>query len=136
MPLLAIVLLLPIAILALMPVILVQRYRVGSSRRRARPWLARINALAMTASAIAFLLTAAVIDIWVPSSLVSAGVGIGLGVGLGLVGLWLTRWEGTRDALHYTPNRWLVLVITLLVTARIVYGIARGVASLETAAGF
>jgi len=32
------------------------------------------------------------------------------GAGLGLVGLVLTRWEPTAATLHYTPNRWLVLV--------------------------
>jgi TRAP-type C4-dicarboxylate transport system permease small subunit len=40
--------------------------------------------------------------------------------------------------MKYTPNRWLVLAITLLVTARVLYGFWRGWeawrASLESAA--
>ena len=48
-----------------------------------------------------------------------------LGTGLGLVGLVLTRWEPTPATLHYTPNRWLVLVVTLMVSARVLYGFWR-----------
>ena len=44
---------------------------------------------------------------------------------LGLLGLALTRWEHTPRALHYTPNRWLILIITLVVSARLLYGIWR-----------
>jgi hypothetical protein len=39
--------------------------------------------------------------------------------------LALTRWEPTVRTLHYTPNRWLVLGITLMVSARILYGLWR-----------
>lgn len=42
-----------------------------------------------------------------------------------LVGLAMTRWEPTPQALHYTPNRWLVLLITLAVTTRLLYGLWR-----------
>jgi fructose-specific phosphotransferase system IIC component len=44
---------------------------------------------------------------------------------LGLLGLGVTHWEETPQALHYTPNRWLILIITLVVTARLLYGIWR-----------
>ena len=54
-----------------------------------------------------------------------ATAGIGGGCGLGVIGLGLTRWEPTPRSLHYTPNRWLVLAITLLVTARVLYGLWR-----------
>jgi hypothetical protein len=43
-----------------------------------------------------------------------------------MIGLLLTRWEAEPGALHYTPNRWLVLAITLVVTARLAYGFWRG----------
>ena len=37
----------------------------------------------------------------------------------------MTRWEHAPRALHYTPNRWLILIITLAVSARLLYGIWR-----------
>ena len=42
-----------------------------------------------------------------------------------MVGLALTRWEPDSQALHFTPSRTLVLLVTLLVAARIVYGLWR-----------
>ena len=48
-----------------------------------------------------------------------------LGAVLGLAGLALTRWEPTSATLHYTPNRWLVLVVTFVVSARVLYGLWR-----------
>jgi hypothetical protein len=42
-----------------------------------------------------------------------------------LLGLALTRWEPTPQALYFTPNRGLVLLITLAVTARLLYGLWR-----------
>ena len=44
---------------------------------------------------------------------------------LGVLGLALTRWEVAGGRLHYTPNRWLVLSITLVVTCRLAYGMWR-----------
>src|SRR5262249_25442601 len=105
---LAVVLLLPLALVASMPFILIQRYRLRRSRRQARPWLASINVVAMTLSASMFLVSAALVNIWVPSSFVFAMIGMVTGALLGLLGIWLSRWEPTRHALHYTPNRWLV----------------------------
>ena len=35
------------------------------------------------------------------------------------------RWEATPATLHYTPNRWLVLVVTFVVSARVLYGLWR-----------
>jgi hypothetical protein len=128
------VLLLPLAIVALIPLLLVQRYRVGSRRRMARPWVARANVYAMAISAVVFLLSAAAIGIWVPAALVSAAEGMTVGAALGMAGLWLSRWERTGRSLHYTPNRWLVLGLTLLVAARILYGLARGLLSFDPAA--
>ena len=36
-----------------------------------------------------------------------------------------TRWEETPRALYYTPNRWMIMIITLAVTARLLYGVWR-----------
>src|SRR5262245_11566955 len=131
---LAIVLLLPLAVVALMPLILFQRYRAGSRRRMARSWVARVNVYAMVMSAVLFLVSAAIIGIWVPAAVVSAAEGMTVGAALGVFGLWSSRWERTDQSLHYTPNRWLVLGITLLVAAKILYGLLRGLLSFDSAA--
>ncbi len=47
---------------------------------------------------------------------------------LGLLGLAITRWERTGRTLFYTPNSWLVLLLTLIVSARLVYGLVRSLA--------
>ena len=57
------------------------------------------------------------------------------GGALGLAGLWLTRWEPSRRALHYTPNRWLVLFLVLIVAARVLYSFWRGWQGWRTSAG-
>ena len=131
---LAIVLLLPLALLALMPVMLIQRYRLGRSRRLARPWVAGLNVVAMALSALLFLASAALANVWVPSAFAYSTFGMAAGGAIGLLGVWLSRWEPTHQALHYTPNRWLVLAVTLLVTARLLYGAVRGVAAWTSGA--
>lgn len=125
MPLLLLLLALPLVLLALMPLILFQRYRVGSARRLARPWVATLNIVLTAVSAVLFLTVAAVTAVWVPHAFGGAALGIVVGLGLGVVGLLLTRWEPTAAAFHYTPNRWLVLLVTVMVSARIVYGFWR-----------
>jgi hypothetical protein len=110
----------------LMPVALVQRYRVGTARRPARGWLALVNVVGLLLSAGLFLAGAAVTSIWVPGAFKYALIGLGIGGVLGLAGLALTRWEMTAQGLYYTPNRLLVLAITLIVAARIGYGFWRG----------
>ena len=125
MPLLLLIVLVPVVLIALMPLMLIQRYRVGTARRMARPWTATFNVVVITLSAISFLAGAAVTTIWVPNAFTGAAAGIALGAGLGLVGLVLTRWEPATATLHYTPNRWLVLVVTFVVSARVLYGLWR-----------
>ena len=73
-----------------------------------------------------FLAGAAVTSIWVPRAFTYALGGLAAGCAAGLVGLALTRWDASPSALHYTPNRWLVLAITLTVTCRLLYGFWRG----------
>jgi hypothetical protein len=134
-PLLALaLLLLPLMAIALMPLMLIQRYRAGTARRLARPWVATLNVAAMIFSVSFFLVASAVTTAWIPNAFSSALLGLALGCVLGVIGLWLSRWEATPRALHYTPNRWLVLAITLVVTARVLYGFWRGWASLRSGA--
>jgi hypothetical protein len=109
----------------LLPLTLVQRYRVGTARRPARGWLIALNLAGLSLSTVVFLVTAALTNAWVPQAFRYALAGLGIGCVLGLLGLVMTRWEVGTRSLHYTPNRWLVLGITLVVTARIVYGFWR-----------
>ena len=97
-------LLLPVVLLAmvmlwalLLPLGLWQRYRRGRARRVAVPWAVRLNGWLLLGST---------------------------GVVVGIAGLWLTRFDTAPDGrLHYTPNRWLVLGLTLLVAGRIGFGL-------------
>jgi hypothetical protein len=114
-----------LAAIALTPLTLVQRYRMGTARRRARGWSATLNVVGLTFSSALFLAGAAVTSIWVPDALMFTLVGFVGGCLLGLVGLALSRWEPAPGSLHYTPNRWLVLGITLVVTARLAFGLWR-----------
>ena len=125
MPLLIIPVLLVLAVIVLIPVGIVRRYQVGTSRQRARGWVAALNLFGLGLSAIIFLTAAALTSLWVPETLGYTAAGLAGGCALGLLGLWLTRWEPGLDALHYTPNRALVLALTLIVTARILYGFWR-----------
>jgi len=125
-PLLIIPILVVLGFVALIPISLVQRYRMGTSRQRARGWLTSINIVGLMLSAVMFLISAAVTNVWVPNALLYTATGFASGCALGLLGLWLTRWEPSVGALHYTPNRLLVLMLTLVITARIFYGFWRG----------
>ena len=107
------------------PFLLVVRYRVGIARRPARRWIATINLLSLATSAALFLWVAAMTNFWVPNAFRYSLVGFIAGVLLGLLGLKLTRWEPVSGALYYQPNRWLVLLITVAVTARLLYGLWR-----------
>lgn len=115
----------PLLVIALMPIGIVQRYRAGTARRLARPWLATLNIAALSLSVALFLLGATVTSLWVPNALLSAFAGLFAGFLLAILGLALTRWERGPEKLHYTPNRLLVLAITLLVTVRLAYGFWR-----------
>ena len=113
------------ASVVLVPITLIQRYRTGTIRRRARVWLVTVNVIGITLSIAIFLLSAALTNIWIPQALLYAATGVAAGLALGVVGLVLTRWERLRGELFYTPNRWLVLAITLAVAGRIAYGLWR-----------
>lgn len=123
--LLALPFLLVLAVMILMPLSLVQRYRMGTARRTARGWVATANVVAMTLSACLFLAAAAFSSIWIADAFTYSLLGLIGGCVLGVVGLWLSRWEPAAGSLHYTPNRWLVLAMTLVVMARVMYGFWR-----------
>lgn len=122
---LALILVALLAAIALLPLTVVQRYRVGTARRPARGWLAAVNLAGVAVSVAMFLAGAAVTAVWVPGALTSALAGLGAGCALGVLGLALTRWEDTARGVYYTPNRLLVLAITVVVSARLIYGLWR-----------
>ena len=140
MPLLIVPILVVFALVALIPFSILQRYRMGTSRQRARGWLASINIAGLSLSAILFLAGAFVTSIWVPHAFTYSAAGLATGCVLGMIGLRLTRWEPAPGSLHYTPNRGLVLAITLVVISRLLLGLWRGVqtwrAGAEGAAWF
>ncbi|MEO8362346.1 MAG: DUF1453 domain-containing protein [Vicinamibacteria bacterium] len=132
MPLLLIPLFVVLALVALIPFLILQRYRMGTSRQRARGWLATINVVGIAISLCLFLLGAAFTNIWIPGAFTHTVFGFACGCLLGMIGLRVTRWEPASGALHYTPNRLLVLGITLVVIARIFYGMWRGISVWRT----
>ena len=109
----------------LMPIALWQRYRQGRARRRARRWAVALNAWSLLVSAVVFLAGAWAAGYWVDAALAHAAAGLLAGMLLGCVGLALTRFEASPQGLYFTPNRWLVLALTLVVAARIGYGLYR-----------
>ncbi|HEY0661835.1 MAG TPA: DUF1453 domain-containing protein [Lysobacter sp.] len=130
MPLLLLVPLLLMALVALwallLPLALLQRYRLGKARRRAIGWIVRLNAWLLLVSVGVFALSAWLVGHWVDAALLHATAGLGAGILVGIAGLALTRFEREPRGLYYTPNRWLVLGLTVIVAVRIGAGVLRG----------
>ena len=127
MPLL---LLIPLALLALiavwlvlLPISLWARYASGRARRRAQGWVVRGNAWLLAMSLPLFLLCAWAATYWMHDALRDACVGLLIGGAVGIVGVWLTRFERDEKGLTYTPNRWVVLVLTSIVALRVLAGL-------------
>ena len=123
--LLALPFVLVLALLVFMPVIAAAAVPDGHGPPPARGWVATANVVAMALSVAFFMAVAAVTTVFVVDAFTYSLLGLLGGCVLGIVGVWLSRWEPTQGSLHYTPNRWLVLAITLVVTARVVYGFWR-----------
>lgn len=123
MPLLLALLLIPLLIIVLIPIALVLRIRRGTMRRQARGWVVTANTIAAMLSTTMFLIGALITSRWVPDVLQYSLGGLGVGAVLGFSGFALTRWESSGGVEHYTPNRWLVLTVTLVVAARMFYGV-------------
>lgn len=118
--------------LVMLPLSLLLRFRAGSARRRALNWMVWLNLLASLLSSALLLVTAAVSSNWIPNAFRYTLIGLACGFALGFAGLALSRWESSTDGLHYTPNRWLILLITLVVTTRILYGFWRAWQAWQT----
>ena len=125
MPLLLLGVFIVLAFIALIPFSLIQRFRMGTMRRRAIGWVIALNAFGTVLSVMLFLAGAALTTRWIPGTLSYTAAGLAAGSMTGVAGLALTRWEVAGGRLYYTPNRWLVLAITLVVAARVFYGFYR-----------
>ncbi len=108
--------------LMLLPLALLQRYRLGHARRRAQAWMIGANAWLLALSAASFLVGAWMSGHWISGALQHAIVGLLVGSLLGMIGLAATRFERDARGWFYTPNRWVVLGVTLIVAGRIGYG--------------
>jgi hypothetical protein len=129
------VLLAILGLVALVPLSIAQRYRMSTTRRRARGWLAAVNAAGFALSIACFLAGAAFTTHWVPDALRYTLAGLAAGCTLGFVGLLLVRWEAAPDGLHYTPNRWLAITVTAVVAIRLLYGWLRAYHAWSAGAG-
>ena len=127
MPLIPIILVLflVVALVLATPFLLYLRYRTGTMRRRGRAWVANVNLASLGLSAALLVWVAALTTFWIPHAFSYSLAGLLAGSLLGFLGLALTRWEMTPRGLHYTPNRWLVLLLTLAVVTRLLYGLWR-----------
>lgn len=113
------------ALILATPLLLILRYRTGIARRPARRFVMTVNLMSMLISAALFLWLAAVTTLWMPRAFTCSCFGFIAGLLLGMLGLALTRWEQMPRALYYTPNRWLVLLLTLAVALRLLYSLWR-----------
>lgn len=110
-------------IIALMPFLLWQRYRLGKKRRKVWPWLNALNAWLVLVSALVFFTSAWLSGNWLPGALRMAALGFIAGLVLGAVNLQVSRRELLSDGYYLTPNALIVLAMTLLLALRIVLAI-------------
>ena len=110
----------------LLPLLLVQRYRLGKARRRQYHWVAATNAWMSLPSALLFLLGTWAAERWIAGALAWAAGGLAVGLALGVLGLWTSRFERVADAVYLTPNAGLVLGLTLVVALRLAIGLWQG----------
>ena len=132
MPVIVIPLVFVLLVVVMIPISIVQRFRTGTARRQARGWVAMLNLVSLVFSIAIVLAGSFVTSQWVPEALTYTVAGLAAGGVLGLLGIALTHWEVSGGLLHYTPNRWLVLGITVVVATRVLYGLWRTWDTLRT----
>jgi hypothetical protein len=119
------IILIPAVIALCVPISIVQRYRTGTAKRPARVWVAGANTILVGVSVGTFLVTAGITNVWIPGAWHHSVLGLFAGLVVGAISVYLSRWEVSPRQLSYTANRWLILSITVLVAARIAYGVWR-----------
>jgi hypothetical protein len=90
-PLIVLAILVVLACIALIPFSIIQRFRMGMTRRPARGWLATLNLIPITISVALFLVGTLVTSRWIPEALPYTLAGLGAACMLGLLGTALTR---------------------------------------------
>ena len=125
MPLLLVPIVLVLLVIVLIPISIVQRFRVAAAERPARRWVATLNLVVVVVSTLLFLAGAFITSRWVTEVMRYTLVGLAIGGGLGIAGVALTRWTYLDGRLRYAPNRLLVLGLTTVVAARVLYGFWR-----------
>ncbi|WP_254459268.1 DUF1453 domain-containing protein [Xanthomonas sacchari] len=120
----------------LLPLSLLQRFRMGTTRRQARGWLVAVQLWSALLSSVVLLVFAVIAGHWWPGAATYAAAGWGIGLLLGPLGIVGTRFEPLPHGLHYTPNLWLVLGMTALVAVRIGAGLWQGWRSLVDGAAW
>ena len=108
--------------LLFLPVLLLQRYRLGRARQRAIGWIVGLNAWLLLASAALLLAGAWLGQRWIVDALPFAAGGLAVGILLGMLGTRFATLEFTAAGVFHTPNRWLVLLLTGVVAVRIALG--------------
>lgn len=108
--------------LVLLPVLLLQRYRLGRARQRAIGWVVGANAWLLLGSAVLLLAGAWLGQRWMADALAFAAGGLAVGILLGMLGMRLATLEFTPVGVFHTPNRWLALLLTVVIVARIGLG--------------
>lgn len=106
----------------LLPALLLLRYRTGRARQRAIGWVVRTNAWMLLVSAVSLLAGAWLAQRWIDDALPFASGGLAAGILLGMLGTRLASFERTNAGMFHTPNRWLVLLLTLVIALRIGLG--------------
>ena len=119
LPLMLLVAIFALALLA-WPFTLWRRVRDGHLRRRVLLWPYRVRRLLLAAGLAVFLIVALMLG---GGPATPAGrellAGSGAGLVLGLLAAALAAIDVERGAAHLAPNRWLVLLVALLLLARL-----------------
>ena len=94
--------------LLLLPLSLWQRYRLGKARRKAWPWMVKLNAWVLLFSAGLFLASMALTTSLVARRAGYALAGMGIGLVTGIARPVAEPFRNTAQGLFYTPNAWLI----------------------------
>ena len=105
MPLIVLGILIVLAFIAVIPLSIIQRFRMGTARRTARRWVATLNLTAVALSAVLFLVGTLITSRWIPEARTYTLYGLAGGCVLGLLGLGAhpvgIRWR--KHEVHAEP---------------------------------
>lgn len=119
---LGVLMLVLVAWVLLLPLWLYLRLRQGKARRRLVPWLVRLNAWTLLASAGLFVASMALAGYWWPDALAHALSGLVAGLCIGTLAVLLGKVEHAAQASYHTPNAWVSAALAVLVLLRLAAG--------------